>query len=339
MSQFLKDFKRWLPGVLISLIFIYILYRAVDWGSAWAAILKVNPWFLFLHAVLYYALILTRSFASRALLENRPSVRDSFLIMMQGYLLNNVLPFRLGEIGRAYLLGRKTGLGTANSIPAIVIERFYDLAFAAIILVSTLPFVLAEVGLSDSVSWAKPLAYSTLAIVAAGLFSLHLAARYRISIKTWVDKQAGRISFIEKYILPQVDSFLNGLVVLTNTRLFFASLFWMTITWLLAVLDQYVLFLGLMPNGPLLYSTFAMGASAFAGAIPSAPSGLGVYEGAVVAAFAVFNADRGVALALAVIHHIGHIVYSGVVGLYAFAQEKISLLDMYERLSSKEAKE
>jgi hypothetical protein len=330
MLNFLKDAKRWLPGVLVSLIFIYILYRAIDWQSALAAILKVNPLFLLLHGIFYFALTATRSFASRALLENRPSRRDSFIVMMQGYLLNNVLPFRLGELGRAYLLGRKTGLGTVNAFPAIVIERFYDLAFAAIILVSTLPFVLSNV------AWARPVAYSTLAIVGVGLLSLHLIARYRLSIKAWIDRVAHRVALVEKHILPQIDSFLDGLAVLTNTRLFLASLFWMALTWIFAVIDQYVLLLGLMPNAPLLYSTFAMGAASFAGAIPSAPAGLGVLEGAVVGAFAILNADKSVAFALAIIHHIAHIIYSGVVGLYGFSQDDMSLMSMYEKLSKKE---
>ena len=330
MSQFLKDSKRWLPGVIISVIFIAILIGAVDWQAAGKAILAVNPWFLLLHGILYFSLITTRALASRALLENRPSFRDSFVVMMQGYLLNNVLPFRLGELGRAYLLGRKTGLGAINALPAIVIERFYDLAFAALVLVSTLPFVLS------GVDWARPVAYTTLAVVGLGLLSLHLVARYRVPIKTWIDGIAHRVPFIGKYILPQLDSFLDGLAVLTNTRLFLASLFWMTLAWILAVVDQYALLLGLMPNAPLLYSTFALGASAFAGAIPSAPSGLGVFEGAVVGAFAILNADTNIGLALALIHHIAHIIYSGIVGMYGFSRDNIGLMDMYERLMKKE---
>jgi uncharacterized protein (TIRG00374 family) len=327
--KLLKDSKRWLPGVVISLIFIAILYRAVDWNSLVAALKAMDLRFLVLHAMFYFALIGARSMASRALLENRPSFRDSFVVMMQGYLLNNVLPFRLGELGRAYLLGRKTGLGMMNALPAIVIERFYDLAFAALVLVATLPFVLSDV------DWARPVAYSTLAIVCIGLLSLHLIARYRIPIKAWIDRVAHRVAFIEKHILPQVDSFLDGLGVLTNTRLFATSLLWMTLAWGLGVAAQYVLLQGLLKGAPLLYSTFALGASSFAGAIPSAPSGLGVYEAAVVGALAILSVDSGVALALAVVHHIAHIIYSGIVGFYGFSRDDIGLMEMYDRLSNR----
>jgi uncharacterized protein (TIRG00374 family) len=327
--KLLNDSKRWLPGAIISLIFIVILYRAVDWNSLVAALKAMDLRFLVLHAIFYFALIGARSMSSRALLENRPSFRDSFVVMMQGYLLNNVLPFRLGELGRAYLLGRKTGLGTLNSLPAIIIERFYDLAFAAFILIATLPFVLKDA------DWARPVSFWTLGLVTIGLLSLHLIARFRISIKAWVDRVAQRVAFVEKHILPQIDSLLDGLGVLTNMRLFAASLLWMALGWGFAVIDQYVLLQGLLKGAPLLYSTFALGASAFAGAIPSAPSGLGVFEAAVVGALAILGVDSGVALALAVIHHIAHILYSGIVGFYGFSRDNIGLMEMYDRLSNR----
>jgi uncharacterized membrane protein YbhN (UPF0104 family) len=123
--------------------------------------------------------------------------------------------------------------------------------------------------------------------------------------------------------------------VLTNKRLFAASLLWMALGWGFSVLTQYALLLGLLKGAPLLYSTFALGASAFAGAIPSAPSGLGVYEAAVVGALAILSVDSGVALALAVIHHIAHIIYSGIFGFYGFSRDNIGLMEMYDRLSNK----
>lgn len=326
MSRIFKDFRRWLPGVLVSLVIIAVLSRAVDWNSVVFAFQTIDLRFLVLHGLFYFALILTRAMASRILLENRPSFRDSFLILMQGYLLNNVLPLRLGELGRAYLLGRKTGQGMFNALPAIVIERFYDLAFAALVLVSTLPFVLS------GVDWARPVAYTTLAVVSAGLLSLHLVARFRVSIRSWVDRVAGRVKLVEKYVLPQIDAFLNGLTILTNPRSFVLSLLWMTLSWVFGVAAQFALLRGFLPTAPLLYSTFALGASSFAGAIPSAPSALGVYEGAVVASLAILSVDSGIALAFAVLHHIAHITYSGIVGLYGFSKGEISVMDLYEKL-------
>jgi uncharacterized protein (TIRG00374 family) len=325
----LKDLGRALPGILISLIVLALLLFWVDWQELLQAFSQVDLRFLALHGLLYMLSVAARAMAARALLENRPTFRDSFLIMMQGYLLNNVLPFRLGELGRAYLLGRKTGLGTFFTIPAIMIERAYDLAFAGLIVIGTLPFVFSEV------DWARPAALTALGLVSLGLLSLHLVARFRVPLRGWVDKTAGRVKFIERYILPRIDSFLDGLAVLTSLKSFAVSLGWMTLTWLLALANQYALLLGFLPDALPLYSSFALGISSFGGAIPSAPSALGVYHGAVVVALGVVGISSGIALAFATTHHIMHFIYSGLFGMYAFSQEGESLIGMYEKLTSK----
>jgi glycosyltransferase 2 family protein len=326
MTSIFKDIRRWLPGVLVSLIFIIVLSQAVDWNSAALAFSTANWLFVGVHALFYFASVGSRAVASRILLEERPTLRDSFLVMMQGYLLNNVLPLRLGELGRAYLLGRKTGTGMFNTLPAVMIERFYDLAFAALILIATLPFVLGDA------DWAQPVALTTLSVVAVGLLSLHLVARFRTPLKAWIDSLGHRIPLVERLILPRLDAFLDGLAVLTNIRRFALSLFWMMLAWILGAGYMWLMLLAFLPQGTLVQSTFAFGASSFAGAIPSAPSALGVFEGAIVGALSILNVDSGVALAFAVMHHVAHIVYSGIIGFYAFTRDKIGVMELYDQL-------
>jgi uncharacterized protein (TIRG00374 family) len=326
MTRIFKDARRWLPGVLISLVFIAVLVQTVDWDSVLFAFAAVDWRFVVLHGLFYFASLSSRAMGSRTLLEDRPTFGQSFLAMMEGYLLNNVLPLRLGELGRAFVLGRYTGLGTFHALPAIMIERAYDLAYAALILMGTLPFVLQDV------AWARPVALTTLGLVAIGLLSLHLIARFRTSLRTRLDRVAGRVSFIQRTILPRIDSFLDGLAVLTSPRRFTLSLLWMALAWAFGIANQFALLRGFLKDAPLLYSTFSLGVSSFGGAIPSAPASLGVFEGAVVAALTLLGVSSGVALAFAVTHHVLHIIYSGVIGMLGFSHEGIGLMDMYDRL-------
>ena len=328
-----QDLRQALPGILISLAVIVVLVIIVDWASVFESFRTVDLRFLALHGLLYMVSVVARAMGARTLLEDRPTFRDSFMIMMQGYLLNNVLPFRLGELGRAYLLGRKTGTGTFFTIPAIMIERAYDLAFAALIVMGTLPFVFS------GVDWARPVALSTLSLVTIGLFSLHLVARFRIPLRNWADKTAGRVKLIEKYILPRIDSFLDGLAVLTSLKSFSLSLGWMALSWLFALANQYALLRGFLPSAKPLASSFSLGISSFGGAIPSMPSALGVYEGAVVVALGVLGISSGIAFAFAITHHMMHILYSGIFGMVAFSREGESLFGMYQKLTRKKTTE
>ena len=68
------------------------------------------------------------------------------------YLLNNFLPFRLGEIGRAFLLSRKSDMTIHGDITHHRHRAHYGFGYTAVIFVSAIPFV---VGLRDLNEWAS----------------------------------------------------------------------------------------------------------------------------------------------------------------------------------------
>ena len=90
--------------------------------------------------------MLVRAKVWQTLLRDKPPYRDVLFATGEGYLLNNFLPFRLGELGRAFLLSRKSGMTFGEILPTIVIERAVDLAFSAAILLAALPFVVGAEG-------------------------------------------------------------------------------------------------------------------------------------------------------------------------------------------------
>ena len=106
----MKDFRRMLPGLLISLALIAAILYFVDLKAMVEAVKAANYAILALVFVMGILWLMVRGLVWRTLLRERVSYRDTFLTLMEGYLLNNFLPFRLGEIGRAFLLSR---LGTS----------------------------------------------------------------------------------------------------------------------------------------------------------------------------------------------------------------------------------
>ena len=116
--------------------------------------------------ILSFVWILVRAKVWQTLLRNRASYRDVLFTVGEGYLLNNLLPFRLGELGRAFLISRKSEPSTSSGqrmqfaevLPTIVIERVVDLGISAAILLAALPLcgrtrkVRSESG-SSSAAW------------------------------------------------------------------------------------------------------------------------------------------------------------------------------------------
>lgn len=330
MSSIFKRLPRWLPGALLSLVAIIILALVVPWNAVGLAFSRMN-WRLFpLFMLGYFASVTSRAMVSRTLLKHVPTLRQSFITLMQGYLLNNILPLRLGELGRAFLLASQTSLGTLQVFSTIVIERAYDLAFAASLLLVSLPLVIQT-------DWLRPVAFATLGVVLLALFSLYLMARYRAGLHGFVTRLGARSRLIEQYILPGLDSFLQGLSALTDARVFAVSLGWMALTWTLAAAAYYALLLAFVPGAPVWWILFALGAVSLGAALPSAPAALGVFEGSIVAALALLGVDAGTALAFAVTWHAFHFAVTLIIGLYGFAEESESLMGTYRRLLARRA--
>ena len=324
----LRDVRRWLPGVLVSLIAIAVLLYLIDWRAVVLAFTTLNWLVVPFYIALYLASTSSRAMASRTLLENRPTFVQSYVAMMQGYLLNNLLPLRLGELGRAFLLGRKINVSMFHVLSTIVIERVIDLAMAAALTIIVLPRVV-------EMDWVKPVAYTTLTLVVIGLLSLAVIARLRTQVHALMLRIAGRINLIKRYILPIFDSLLDGLSALTSLRGTAMTFGWMGLAWLFGVSNYWVLLRGFVPEAPFWWALFVIGIASFGVALPSAPAALGVFEGAIVAALVILGVPASTALAYAILLHFFHIIISSAVGFYGFARDGESLMGMYGKLSTR----
>lgn len=313
-----QELKRWLPGLVISAIAIFVIARLIDFNDLRAAFMQFNPLYVGLAVVLTVVFLITRGLASRALLGNKVGFRQAFLTINVGYLLNNIFPLRAGEIGRALLLGQSSGLGPMHVLSTIVIERAFDLAIAAGLLLSTLPLAL---GMQSS----RPIAIVTLVLVITGLVVLYLMARYQQVVHSWVTRIGKRIPLVERYLVPQLDALLRGLSVLVNPKQFLISFWWILASWIIAVVEYYVMLLSLAPHAPFWWGAFVDAVLALGIAVPSVPGALGVFEAAMVGALSLLGFTPSQGLAYAVILHFMQWVITGVIGVYGLTSEGRSI--------------
>jgi uncharacterized protein (TIRG00374 family) len=316
-----RDLKRWLPGVLISLVALFVLSRLVRGQDLKAAFAALDPFTLVVVAGTTVLFTVLRAFASMILLNGKPTFRQAFLAINERYLLNNIFPLRAGEVGRAIFLGRATGLNPFHVLSTVVIERAFDLAIAAGLLLSTLPLALG-------MEWARGAAIIVLVLVIAGLTVLFLMARYHEIVGGWVTRLGSRSEALRKYVVPQVLALLQGFGALTRPQQFLFSLLLILGSWLFAILQYYLMLLPIVPSAPLWWGIFTDAVLALGIAIPSAPGSLGVFEGAIVAALAILGISSSAALAYAISLHFIQIVVTGVIGLYGLIREGQSLGDL-----------
>jgi uncharacterized protein (TIRG00374 family) len=328
----MKDAKRWLPGAIVSILLIAAILYFVDLRAMVDAIRHANFPLLLIAFAIGFLWLVIRAVVWRTLLRNRASFSDVFWTIGEGYLLNNFLPFRLGEVGRAFLLSRKSGLQFMEVLPTIVIERAMDLGYNAIILLAALPYVVGAEG-------TEKIGYIVGAIVLAGFVILYVLARYNQWALGLFHKLSARWPAIQKFGGSFLESFFAGLAVLTDGWLFLRFLFWMTLNWVVAIFSYYLIIRAFFPQAQIVWGMFGLGAAAFGGAIPSLPGAVGTFEGAFGGAITLLTGDQSTALAVALTGRLYNYINSGVIGGIGLMREGQTLSGVYEQLKNFRSRE
>jgi len=323
----MKDAKRWLPGAIVSILLIAAILYFVDLRAMVDAVRHANYPLLLLAFGIGFVWLLIRAIVWRTLLRNRASFSDVFWTIGEGYLLNNFLPFRLGEVGRAFLLSRKSGMQFMEILPTIVIERAMDLGYNAVIFLAALPYVVGAEG-------TERIGYIVGAIVLAGFVILYLLARYNQWALDLFHQLSARWPSLQKFGGSFLESFFAGLGVLTDGWLFLRFLFWMTLNWAVAILSYYLIIRAFFPQAQPVWGMFGLGAAAFGGAIPSLPGAVGTFEGAFGGAITLLTGDQSTALAVALTGRLYNYINSGVIGGIGLLREGQTLSGIYEQLKN-----
>ena len=327
----MKDVKRWLPGAIISILLIVAILYFVDLRAMLDAIRHANYGLLAIGFGIGFLWMAVRAIVWRTLLRNRASYADVFWTIGEGYLLNNFLPFRLGEIGRAFLLSRKSDMQFMEILPTIVIERAMDLGYSAVILLAALPFVVGAGG-------AEQIGIIVGVIVLIGFIILYLLSRYNQWALNLFHGLSARWPALQRTGGNFLESFFIGLAVLNDGWLFIRFLFWMTVNWGIAIVSYYLIIRAFFPQAQLVWGMFGLGAAAFGGAIPSLPGAVGTFEGAFGGAITLLTGNESTALAVALTGRLYNYINSGVVGGIGLLREGQTLSGVYEQLKNFRAK-
>ena len=320
-----KSLLRWLPGVLISAIALYALIRLVHVHDFIEAFKAASWQFILVVLVIQCTSMLVRGKAWQTILGNKVTWKQAFFGVCEGYFLNNVLPLRAGEIGRSIFVGQSSGLGPFHILSTIVIERAFDIAVAAILVLITLPLV---VGLT----WVKTVAITALFLVIIGLFGLFLIARYKEAVSRWIEKISRHWSFVEKYVVPQMNKLLDGLSTLTQPVQFLLSFFWIALAWAMWVFMYDLLVWQILPGAPIWKGAFVGSVLSLGVAIPSAPAAVGVFEASLVAALVLVGGSESIALAYAILLHVLQFIVSAVFGIWGLLRDGQSFSSLMKNL-------
>jgi uncharacterized protein (TIRG00374 family) len=140
-------------GIAISLIAIYVLMQSVDLGQALEVLGTASPVWVALMAILVFLDVATRGARWRAILASikQLALRRVVGYTYIGYLANNILPARLGELVRSHALGEGEGVSRTTVLGTVVVERIIDtlivvtIAATAVVVLSVRGFMTSAV--------------------------------------------------------------------------------------------------------------------------------------------------------------------------------------------------
>jgi uncharacterized protein (TIRG00374 family) len=330
----LRSGRFWI-GLLVSAVFIGLLFFRTDPSMVLDALRGANYWWLAPAIGLYIASVAVRSLRYRYIVRSVKVIPTAalFPVLVIGYMANNLLPARAGELVRAYVLGEKHGVPKMAALGTVAVERLFDgltlLGFLAI----TVLVLGGDGALTDLTLVSVPIFAVAVAVFAGALAAPDATERLVARICKLLPHR------FQERAYDLVCSFVEGLRSLRHPDAFAWVAVCSVAAWLLeaAVYMLVGYAFGLRIN--FGYYVMAVGAGNLAITAPSSQGGIGPFEFFVKAVLIGAGAPEGVAAAYSFAVHAAIIVPATVLGLYCLWAMKLSLgglrrpTPVYERVA------
>ena len=168
--------RRWfiiIIGAGLGLVFLWYALRDLHLAEVGAALQNANFWWLIPGVAVYFVSVWFRAWRWGFLLRasKRVSANRLFPVVVIGYMGNDILPFRLGEVLRAYVLWRKEGINVGTTFTTAILERLFDGLTMVLFVLFGLLFVPLSIFLNRLVTVASAVFFGALVVF------LFLAAR------------------------------------------------------------------------------------------------------------------------------------------------------------------
>lgn len=301
-------------AVPIAIIAIFVAINGAQLSKVPALILAANPALVLAAFLVFYAGFPLRGLRWATLLRGtgmRVATRDSTEIIFLSWLVNCVVPAKLGDVYRAYLLKINSTASLSRTFGTVFIERVLDL-FAIAILGLAAGYWSFRSGLPTAIQIVFGIGVVVVVALAFGLFTMRNFGR-RIIVALPLPHQ----------VLELYDRFEEGVFgALVTRRLprlgLLTGLIWMTEALRLFLVVQALGFADVSLG--LSGAVFVALIGSLLTAVPLSPAGLGIVEAGVVGVLHVaYGVPLPEATAIALLDRVISVFSIIVLGSIAYA--------------------
>jgi uncharacterized protein (TIRG00374 family) len=303
---------RALVGAAISLAALWFVLGGTDLAKTGDVLRHADLRWIALAAVFMCLDLGFRALRWQRLLRPIASVRYPPMLgyLLIGYLANNILPARLGELVRSHYLGDREGISRAAALGTVVVERIVDLV-AVVAIASVALLVLSVRGVvANAVLVGAAASALFLVVLAIGIVAHRLPGMDRIRALVDHDPRVRNLA----------RSLQEGLGVAARPRTVGEAILASAAAWSMSILAFAAVGQALGIQLSMGQAALIASGVALASAIPAGPSNLGTFEFAAQELGKAVGIEQSSALALGVLVHIGILVVTSIGGAIAFAR-------------------
>ena len=312
---------RSLLGLLFSVALLGFFFWTTDVRSMGTPIREANFLFVLPAIGVYFVGVWLRAARWRLLMAPFAAVPTArlFRVILIGFAVNNVLPLRLGEIVRTFLLRRSHGVPIAAALATVLLERLLDV----VALCALMTVVLYLVPLDG---WVLVLGNATGLVTAGAAVALVVRLVLPRSTVHWLldfavslaDRLGNRVGALAR-------SFLEGVRALEDARTVLAVGLLSVACWVAELGLYYFMMVAFGFDSGMLSLVAGMVVANLATALPSSPGYVGTFDVPLQRLLSeTFGVPDALAASYTLVTHAVLLVPVVVAGLILLGREDLS---------------
>jgi uncharacterized protein (TIRG00374 family) len=338
--------RQFIIGAIISIAFLAWALSGEDYGKIGAALAGANYWMLVPAIGLYFIGVWVRAIRWQVLLKPivpKTSLVRVFEVVVIGYMANDVLPARIGELVRAYVLSRREGVRKTATLATILVERIFDgltmIGFAAAVILFVIVADRGVLSQGSGHQLGSLITQLDLPLTLGAVLFLGLLLAF-VAVASSRERVESLVAFGLRFLPGRLHergerlagSFVDGLGSLRSPSSMAAVFGLSILAWLFETSMYYVLGtwgfdLRSGDGQPLPFYAYML-ATAFANLstlIPQAPGFLGVFDAiAKLVLVSAFGVPTGAALSYVLVLHAALLLPVTLLGFVYLARESLS---------------
>jgi len=334
-----KRFLKFLASLAVTIVFGWWAFRDTHWAEQWASLRSANYVWVLPYLAVLLLIHVCRTVRWGALLASQERLRFRALndASAIGFMMLLVLPFRLGEFARPFLIAQRSNIRRSAAMTSVVLERIADGVFVALLLRGLLFLVHGD---TTPIRLARYGANAMFLIFFGGFLFLLFAAWNHDRAVGLVRGTLGRVSpTLGERASGVVDSFVGALKQRHRPAELAAFIAWTLLYWGLNGFGMWLLMRAFPFQLSLFQSYVTMCLLVVGVMIPAAPGMVGTFQAAVKLGLSIFlpaSVVNGPGLAYANVLWLCQTAQQIGLGILFLSIDQLSFRDLAGRLEREE---